>query len=178
MGIRVVPNETVPRGVARNLGPDERQVITLRKHMVEPALQILPLAAVGTDYALRVTGTVHGTAQATRILVLLLAPCLLLALHGVAAWLLVYVVVTPKRICITGWWRIFHVTEIPLSAATEVSFVRTFPGRLLGYGEFRVKRPGSRWRTLKLRFLPYPEQLYLELCGLIFRDPGAGPYDD
>ena len=67
---------------------------------------------------------------------------------------------------------------MPLSEATGLSFIRTIPGRLLGYGTFRVKRPGSLWRVLKIRFLPYPEQLYLEVCGLIFRDPDAEPYED
>jgi hypothetical protein len=70
------------------------------------------------------------------------------------------------------------VTEIPLSEATGLSFIRTMPGRLLGYGTFRVKQPGSRWRVRKIRFLPYPEQLYLELSGLIFRDRDAEPYED
>jgi hypothetical protein len=70
------------------------------------------------------------------------------------------------------------MTEIPLSEATGLTFIRTFPGRLLGYGTFPVKRASSRWRRRKIRFLPYPEQLYIEVCGLIFRAPDAEPYED
>lgn len=177
MGIRVVPN-TGPKRVARRLQPDERQLIVVRKSLAQPLLGILPLVLALTGYALRATGTIHGSAQAQHILVILIVPCLLLAGHSIAAWLLSYVVVTTQRILIPGWWRIRHVTEIPLAAAGELSFVRTFPGRLFGYGTFRRSMPGSRWRVLKIRFLPYPEQLYLEVCGLIFHDPGYAPYGD
>ena len=35
-------------------------------------------------------------------------------------------------------------------------------------------RPGQDQALRKVDHLPYPEQLYLEVCGLIFKDPGAG----
>ena len=43
MGIRVVPNETVPATVYKHLLPHERQVITVRFH---PAVLIRPVAEV------------------------------------------------------------------------------------------------------------------------------------
>ena len=179
MGIRVVPREpAVPKGVARHLEPDERRIITVRRHPVLPILGILPLLLVLADYILHATGAVHGSANATFILAVLIAPSGILAAYAVVGWLAGYVVITARRILVLGWWRVTRKTEIPLSEATGLSFIRTVPGRLLGYGTFQVKRPGSLWRVLKIRFLPYPEQLYLEVCGLIFRDPDAEPYED
>jgi hypothetical protein len=173
MGIRVVPNETIPAAVARHLKPDERRVITVRRHPMLPMLCALPLLAVVADYALHATGAVHGHARSLHILAILIVPCACLLLCSGMAWLGTYFVVTSERLLICGWWRYRRFREIPLSAAVEMSFVRTGAGRLFGYGFFRMRRPGSRWRMLKINFLPYPEQLYLETIGLIFRDPGA-----
>jgi hypothetical protein len=160
------------------LDPDERLVITVRECPVRPTLCILPLVLVLGDYLLHATRTVPGSAQAKSILAILIAPCVILAAYGLVAWLVGYFVVTQKRILILRWRGVSRLTEIPLSEATGLRFIRTFPGRLLGYGTFRVKRASSRWRSRKIRFLPYPEQLYLEVCGLIFRDPDAEPYED
>jgi hypothetical protein len=169
--------EMVPAIVARYLQPDERQVISVRRHPVRLAPVILPLALVLTDYGLHASGAVHGTAQATRILGVLAVTCGLAAGYSIMAWLTGYFVITANRMLIYGWWPIRHLTQIPIGAAGELTFIRTPVGRVLGYGTFRLRRPGSRWRAINIRFIPYPEQLFLETSSLIFRDANAG-YDD
>ena len=47
-------------------------------------------------------------------------------------------------------------------------------GRILGYGEFILESAGQDQALNKIDHLPYPEQLYLEVCGLIFKDSGDG----
>jgi len=173
--IRSVPQQ-VPKVISRHLEPDEIQVITVRRHPAFLILGFLPLVLVLIDYALRATGAVHGNAQARHILVILIAPCCLLAVATVAVWFWTYVVVTSRRVVISGLWPFGHVMKMPITAADQLTFIRTLPGRLLGYGTFRLRRPGSRWRVIKLRFLPYPEQLYLETMGLVFRE--TYPDDD
>ena len=162
MTFRAVVPQGLPKVVFRHLEPNERTVVTVRKHPVRLMLGFLPLVLVLIDYVLRATGAVHGNAQARRILIILIAPCCLLAVVSIAAWLWAYVVVTSQRLLIFGWWRIGHVTQMPITAADQLTLIRTLPGRLIGYGTFRLNRPGSRWRVIKVRFLPYPEQLYLE----------------
>lgn len=176
MGIRVVPQQGPPKGVSRHLEPDELRIVTVRRHPAYLVLGFLPLMLVLIDYALRATGAVHGNAQARHILVILIAPCCLLAVASIAAWFWIYVVITSQRIFVCGWWPIGLVMTMPITAADQLTFTRTLPGRLLGYGTFRLRRPGSRWRVIKLRFLPYPEQLYLETIGLVFRE--TYPDDD
>ena len=39
---------------------------------------------------------------------------------------------------------------------------------MLGYGEFVLESAGQEQALRTIPFLPYPEQLYLEVCGLIF----------
>jgi hypothetical protein len=43
-------------------------------------------------------------------------------------------------------------------------------GRLLGYGNFIVESAGQNQALRIVDHLPYPEQLYLEVCGLIFQE--------
>jgi len=62
------------------------------------------------------------------------------------------------------------VNMMPLSKVTDMSFQRSATGRILGYGEFIVESAGQDQALRNVRFLPYPEQLYLEVCGLIFKD--------
>jgi hypothetical protein len=49
-----------------------------------------------------------------------------------------------------------------------MSFQRSSLGRLLGYGEFILESAGQDQALRVVDHLPYPEQLYLEVCGLIF----------
>jgi hypothetical protein len=51
-----------------------------------------------------------------------------------------------------------------------MSFQRSTIGRILGYGEFIVESAGQDQALRNVKFIPYPEQLYLEVCGLIFKE--------
>ena len=59
---------------------------------------------------------------------------------------------------------------MPLAKVTDMSFQRSAMGRLLGYGEFIVESAGQNQALRNVDRLPYPEQLYLEICGLIFKE--------
>ena len=130
MGIRVVPNETVPATVYKHLLPHERQVITVRFH---PAVLIRPVAE-----------TLGG-----------------LAVAGLLA---------------TGVWS-KSVAMLPLTKVTDMRFERSARGRVFGYGKFVVESAGQEQALREVDYLPYPEQLYLEVCGLIFT-PDKGDTDD
>jgi hypothetical protein len=62
------------------------------------------------------------------------------------------------------------VNMMPLAKVTDMSFQRSAVGRLLGYGEFIVESAGQDKSLRNVDYLPYPEQLYLEVCGLIFKE--------
>ncbi len=65
---------------------------------------------------------------------------------------------------------------MPLTKVTDMSFQRTFAGRILGYGEFIVESAGQDQALRNIDHIPYPEQLYLEVCGMLFgsNDDQAG----
>jgi hypothetical protein len=68
------------------------------------------------------------------------------------------------------------VAMMPLVKVTDMSFQRDLEGRLLGYGTFILESAGQDQAFRVVDHLPYPEQLYLEVCGLIF--PNKDPADD
>jgi hypothetical protein len=49
-----------------------------------------------------------------------------------------------------------------------MSFRRSFGGRLLGYGEIIVESAGQNQALDRVEYIPYPEQLYLLVCGMLF----------
>jgi uncharacterized membrane protein YdbT with pleckstrin-like domain len=80
--------------------------------------------------------------------------------------------VTSQRLLLATGILTRNINMMPLSKVTDMSFKRSAMGRLLGYGEFVVESAGQDQALRNVDHLPYPEQLYLEVCGLIFKDKG------
>lgn len=173
MGIRVVPNETVPAAIYKVLLPHERRVITVRFH---PAVLIRPVAETLGGLALAgLLSAIHGL-SGTVLLVIWLAWLILVVrlLFGIYQWLEDYFVVTSQRLLLAEGIFKKTVNMMPLGKVTDMRFERSFVGRALGYGTFIVESAGQDQALHTINHLPYPEQLYIEVCGLIFKDPGAG----
>lgn len=175
MSIRVIP-ETVPPAIYRVLLPHEIRVITVRFHfavLLLPTLVVLGgLAGAGavTDVgvstgALAITWSVWGFA-------------FLYWLLRIAGWTNSYFAVTTQRLILVKGYLGRDVEMLPLSMAGQVSFQRSLLGWFLGYGRFIFEAVGSGRDFRTVNYLPYPEQLYLELCGLLFKDPGMTDEDD
>jgi len=169
--MRLAPNtDTVPASVNRYLLPHERQVISVHEH---PAVLIGPIALVllGLAIAGFLSNTVtHG--NSTAILIIWGAWVLLLIWFAfkIWDWSVNYFVVTSHRLLLAQGFIVRKVGMLPLSKVTDMSFQRTTIGRILGYGEFIVESAGQDQALRNVKFIPYPEQLYLEVCGLIFKD--------
>ena len=169
--MRLAPNtDTVPASVNRYLLPHERQVISVHEH---PAVLIGPIALVllGLAIAGFLSNTVtHG--NSTAILIIWGAWVLLLLwfLFKIWDWSVNYFVVTSHRLILAKGFVVRKIGMLPLTKVTDMSFQRTTIGRILGYGEFIVESAGQDQALRNVKFIPYPEQLYLEVCGLIFKD--------
>jgi hypothetical protein len=61
---------------------------------------------------------------------------------------------------------------------TDLSFSRPPVGWLLGYGEIVIESAGQDQALRRIRHLPNPDGLYLEICELLFGPkapvPGMG----
>jgi hypothetical protein len=165
-----------PVAINKYLLPREVQVATVRQH---PAVLISPSAqALG---GLLIAGIVTATLVHGLLATIIWVAWLLLFLRlvwKVINWSVDYFVVTSERLLLTTGFLTRKVNMMPLSKVTDMSFKRTFPGRLLGYGEFIVESAGQDQALRNVEFIPYPEQLYLLICGMLFPSSAPDPEDD
>ena len=174
--MRLAPNtDTVPASVNRYLLPHERQVISVHQH---PAVLIRPIfeVLIGLAIAGWLSNSVaHGNGTAILIIWILWAILLLRLAWKILEWSLTYFVITSQRLLLAQGFLLRRVDMMPLSKVTDMSFNRSPTGQLLGFGEFVVESAGQDQALRNINHLPYPEQLYLEVCGLIFRDKEESP---
>jgi Bacterial PH domain len=161
-----------PASVNRYLLPREREVITVRMH---PAALIGPgLAASGgvlAAWKLARDSDRPDIAWAASV------PALLECARRMAAWPVTYIVITSERVLIIGGLLTRTVTSISLDEVQGLTFRRTVLGRILGYGS--LDAVSARRRPFRMaRYLPYPEQLYLEITSLLSPGERAPDEDD
>ena len=174
--MRLAPNtDTVPASVNRYLLPHERQVISVHQH---PAVLIRPIfeVLVGLAIAGWLSNSVaHGNSTFILVIWILWAILLLRLVWKILEWSLTYFVITSQRLLLAQGFLLRRVDMMPLSKVTDMSFNRSPTGQLLGFGEFVVESAGQDQALRNINHLPYPEQLYLEVCGLIFKDTDTSP---
>lgn len=159
---------TGPAAVNRYLLPNEQQVITVRRH---PAVLIGPsvLTLLGLLVAAVLSATaLHGNDQGIAIVWLAWLVLFVWLVWRAINWAVDFFVVTSSRILLTSGVFTRNVAMIPLTKVTDMSFKRTVPGKLFGYGEFVVESAGQDQALRHIDHIPYPEQLYLEVCGMLF----------
>jgi uncharacterized membrane protein YdbT with pleckstrin-like domain len=174
--MRLVPNtDTVPASVNRYLLPHESRVITVHQH---PAMLIRPIfeVLIGLAIAGWLSNSVaHGNSTAILVIWIVWGLVFLRLVVKVVEWAETYFVVTSQRFLLATGLLNRKVNMMPLAKVTDMSFQRSAMGRLLGYGEFILESAGQDQALNKIDYLPYPEQLYLEVCGLIFKDKEESP---
>jgi membrane protein YdbS with pleckstrin-like domain len=164
----IAPRNAGPAAVNKYLLPHEHQVITVRKH---PAVLIGPIAIAlaGLLIAL-VLGTTVLMHSHNGIIVLVLVVVALLLYLGYRTWEWSedYFVVTSDRMLQASGVFTRKIAMMPLVKVTDMSFKRSTLGRLLGFGQFILESAGQDQALRTIDHVPYPEQLYLEICALIF----------
>jgi len=157
------PGANPPGDVDRYLLPHEQEVITVRLH---PAV-LLPWAAAAAGGLLVaiIIGALPHADQFEQLLVRLLAAFLFLQfLLAMGRWAVRYFVVTSQRMLVIS--GLFHRrTEMwPLIDVRGITLERSAYSRIGGYGSLVI---GGR---TFIDYIPYPEQIYLEICRLIYPD--------
>jgi uncharacterized membrane protein YdbT with pleckstrin-like domain len=174
--MRLVPNtDTVPASVNKYLLPHERQVITVHQH---PAILIRPIFEVLIGLAIAgwlSSSVAHGNNIVILVIWVLWGLVVLRLAVKVFEWVETYFVVTSQRFILATGIVTRKVNMMPLAKVTDMSFQRSPMGRIFGYGEFILESAGQDQALSNVDYIPYPEQLYLEVCGLIFKDKEESP---
>ncbi|HEX4064039.1 MAG TPA: PH domain-containing protein [Streptosporangiaceae bacterium] len=174
----VSPGDTAPPSVSKYLLPNEHQVIITRKH---PAVLVGPISYV--VIGLIIAGLLTEFVARGNGIALLVIWVAWLGLLGYLVfqtlnWLFSYFVVTSRRMLQTSGWITRKVAMMPMTKVTDMSFQRDFQARLLGYGTFILESAGQDQALRVVDHLPYPEQLYLEVCMVLFPATADDPGDD
>jgi hypothetical protein len=162
--------------VDKYLLPHEQQVITVRQH---PAVLIGPsvLALAGLVAAGVLTATVlHGDGPLVTVVWIVCLVLFIRMIWKAIDWAVTFFVVTSQRMILASGVLTRKVAMLPLVKVTDMTFHRSFTGRLLGFGEFVMESAGQDQALAAVDYIPYPEELYLEICGIIF--PGRDPSDE
>jgi hypothetical protein len=147
----------------RYLLPSEHQVITVRQHW---ALLIAPLtAALGGGLAAIAVSTLPRDTKPAQFVVWALTGFLILRfVFIVANWSVQAIVITKERFMLVSGLFNPKITTIALSEMKDLTFERSYGGKMLGYGAFTIES-GGRIHTV-IDYVPYSEQIYLEVLGL------------
>jgi hypothetical protein len=160
----VSPERLGPARVSKYLLPHEDQVITVRQH---PARLFAPAAAAmgGLLAAVIVTSALHSSWPVHLVVWVLTVFLFVEWLVAVLRWTASFTVVTGERIILTFGVLDRRVAMVPISSITNITFDRSSHGSMLGYGRFIIQ--SSQGRSI-IDYVPYPEQLYLEIIALVF----------
>jgi uncharacterized membrane protein YdbT with pleckstrin-like domain len=160
-----------PREIDEYLLPTERRVIRVRqhwavmmRHLTETALFLL-LVVVGQR--LLQGNVILDNAAFYLGLVAVLRFTVLTVL-----WWTERIVITDKRVMLAEGIIVHNVGMMPLSKVTDLTFRRSFGGRLFGYGTLIVESAGQIQALNKISYMPRPEEIYEALSELVFGEKG------
>lgn len=156
-----------PREIGEYVLPTERRVLRVRAHWV------VMLADIGqTSVALAALIAVDGYAPPSMVLDTLtwyggLVAVLRLVVLT-ALWWVERIVITDKRVMIATGLLTHRIAMMPLGKVTDLTFHRSFPGRVIGYGTVVIESAGQIQGLDRIDYVSDPEEMYETLTELIF----------
>ncbi|MFC8503849.1 PH domain-containing protein [Pedococcus sp. NPDC057267] len=92
--------------------------------------------------------------------------------YRVAEWRHDWFVATDKRLLLFYGFITRKVAMMPLMKVTDMSYERSVPGRLLGYGRFVMESAGQDQALHEVNWVPQPDHNYRVICAEMFRGSG------
>jgi hypothetical protein len=166
-----------PRLSASYLAPGELVQRHFRHH---PASLLRPFfETIGAIVAAGVLGTLTSPDRADHPIDTLLGTIAILfaARFGwrLLQWLWDRVFVTDARLFEVSGILTRKVASMPLTNLTELTYRRSLPGRVLGYGDIVIETPGQEQALRHLAYVPDPHGTYLKITSLLL---SGAPRDD
>ncbi|SDP64258.1 PH domain-containing protein [Pedococcus dokdonensis] len=104
--------------------------------------------------------------------------------YRIAEWRHDWFVATDKRLLLFYGFITRKVSMMPLMKVTDMSYERSVPGRILGYGRFVMESAGQDQALREVNWVPQPDEHYRAICAEIFgtavhdQDLFDAPFDD
>jgi len=83
-------------------------------------------------------------------------------------WRRDWFVATDKRLLLRYGLITHKVAMMPLIKVTDMSYVRSIPGQVLGYGRFIMESAGQDQALRTVEWVPRPDETYRAICAVIF----------
>ena len=163
-------------GGRRYLAHGEEIVVALRKH---PAVLLGPLlVAVGAMLAAAALGFVSSPGDGSDFFDTVFG---LIALGAtarfgwkLALWWADRIYITSSRVFEVSGVFTRRVASMPLQRVTDMTYSRSIPARMLGFGSLHLESAGQQQGLTELDHLPKPDDVYRRLTSLMSlanRDP-------
>ena len=142
----------------------ERVVIDVRQHWGVIAVPVLCTLA-GLVVVLWVDAHIHVDAGGlARVLWLLWFVLLGWMVFQIIQWRHDRFIATDKRLLLDYGLFTQKVAMMPLIKVTDMSYQRSVPGRLLGYGRFVLESAGQDQALHQVDWVPHPDTTYRIIC--------------
>jgi membrane protein YdbS with pleckstrin-like domain len=153
------------RSIDKYLMPYEVTRLTIRRH---PASLLAPVgAAFGGLVLAGAVSSWAGGGGITMILWLLWLGLVGWLVWRIIAWSMTYFVITEYRVTLISGVLNRRVAMIPGEKVSDITLDRSLLGRILGYGTIVMESTGQDQALKNVPYMPYPEQLYLDISSMI-----------
>jgi membrane protein YdbS with pleckstrin-like domain len=167
----------IPAELDRYLTPAERIVFRTRLHWIQIvgpwSLFFASLLVVGLLDARLPTGQ----PRVRDVLIIVLGLLLARALWRTYEWYREWFVGTDRRLMLTMGVLTRKVAMIPLGKVTDMSYVRSPLGQLLGYGSFVLESAGQDQAFRVVEYVPNPGLYYRRISEELFTPGGRRDSD-
>jgi hypothetical protein len=162
--------QRLDRDLRRYLVSGERVVTAVRQHWAALSLPVAAFVAATVfafwvDITAPVASSGRALANAGWLLWLAVA-CW--AGWRVLNWRRDWFVATDKRMLLFYGFIRRRVAMMPLTKVTDMTFERSIPGRMLGYGSFLLESAGQDQALSQIEFVPDADYHYREICAVLF----------
>lgn len=93
-------------------------------------------------------------------------------------WRRDWFVATDKRMLLFYGFIRRRVAMMPLTKVTDMTFERSIPGRILGYGAFVLESAGHDQALSHIEYVPDADHHYREICAVLFGTEDAEDVQD
>lgn len=164
--------------ITQYLIPSESHAIEVRHHWAFLGTPILATIGFWLGGLIALALTIDLPILRTTFVFFLLFSLLWLTWQVTEWWFERFVVTDRRVLLLTGVFT-KKVAVMPLAKVTDLTYERSIPGRLLGYGAFIIESAGQQQALRRIEYIPEPLALYHEVSSLLFgsraeHDDGTG----
>lgn len=161
-------DDAAPPGLGPYLLQGERIVAAVHHHwacVAEPVASTVLALAIALAIDANLTPQTQGLGT---IVWLGFIVVLVRMLWRLLEWRHDWFVATDKRLLLFYGFITRKVSMMPLIKVTDMSYERSVPGRILGYGRFVMESAGQDQALREVNWVPEPDHHYRAICSQIF----------